>query len=104
MPQSLKSTDSALPGFYDYDLAGGIYEQGHPGMWDPTGYTVSQTLDGAQRVLQVTSSYYDDLHPYYLAQSIDYSPFGAVTAWLNGCAGTEGNNCTAGWRLRRLLM
>ena len=85
---------SFLSSSYTYDLAGDVYQSDHNGFWNPVNFTVTQTLDGAQRVTSVTSSFYDNLHPENLAQSISYTPFGAIKSLTNGCAGTGGNNCS----------
>ena len=72
---------------YAYDLAGGVSSWTHPG-----GFTLTHTLDGAQRVTQVGYSPSDSTHPNPLVQSLTYTPFGAVGTLEDGCAGTGCSN------------
>jgi RHS repeat-associated protein len=67
---------------YTYDLAGDVTSWNHP-----AGFTVTQNINGAQQISQVTSSVNN---PASLA-TITYTAFGAVQALQNGCTGT---NCT----------
>ncbi len=53
------------------------------------GYTISNTLNNAQQITQIQSSWVDSTHPQYLAQNITYTPFGALNTLLNGCTGSS---------------
>jgi YD repeat-containing protein len=68
---------------YDYDLAGDIADWTHP-----AGFTITNTISPAQRVTQISSSLSDAARPPTLAQSITYTPWGALSTLQNGCAGT----------------
>jgi RHS repeat-associated protein len=65
---------------YNYDLAGDIQSWVHP-----AGYTLTNTVNSAQQITAVQSSWQDSSHPQYLAQSISYTPWGAVSQLENGC-------------------
>ena len=71
---------------YGYDAAGDVTSWSHP-----AGYSISQSVNGAREVTQVTSSLSDSMHPPVLAQNITYTPFGALSSLQNGC---EGTGCT----------
>jgi RHS repeat-associated protein len=71
---------------YGYDAAGDVTSWSHP-----AGYTISQSVNGAREVTQVTSSLSDSMHPPVLAQNITYTPFGGLSSLQNGC---EGTGCT----------
>src|SRR3989449_4476268 len=66
-----------------YDLAGDITQWTHP-----SNFTLTNSVNNAQRVTQVQSSLVDTTHPQNLADSITYWPFGVINTLLNGCAGT----------------
>jgi RHS repeat-associated protein len=72
---------------YNYDLAGDVTSWNHP-----AGFTITQNINGARRIAQVTSSLSDATHPGTLAtgpgNSIQYAPWGEVSSLLNGCAGS----------------
>ncbi len=72
---------------YNYDLAGDVTSWNHP-----AGFTITQSIDGARHIKQVTSSLSDSTHPGTLAtgpnNSIQYTAWGAVSQLLNGCAGS----------------
>ena len=67
---------------YGYDAAGDVTSWSHP-----AGYSISQSVNGAREVTQVTSSLSDSMHPPVLAQNITYTPFGALSSLQNGCGG-----------------
>jgi len=71
---------------YNYDLAGDVTSWNHP-----AGFTITQTISGAQQISQVTSSVSDSADPASLA-TITYTPFGSVQTLLNGCVGS---GCTS---------
>jgi RHS repeat-associated protein len=68
---------------YSYDLAGDVTSWVHP-----AGYKLTNTVNAAQQVTAVQSSWQDSSHPQYLAQSVSYTPWGAVSQLENGCVGT----------------
>ena len=68
---------------YNYDLAGDVSSWTHP-----EGFTITNSISGAQRVTEIASSWSDQTHPQYLAQNITYAPHGGVSTLLNGCAGS----------------
>ncbi len=68
---------------YNYDLAGDISSWVHP-----ANFTITHSFNNAQQITQVSSSLVDSTHPANLAQSITYTPFGAISTLLNGCTGT----------------
>jgi len=72
---------------YNYDQAGDITSWVHPG-----GFTLTNTVNAAQQVTAIQSSWVDSNHPQYLAQSISYTPWGAVSQLANGCAGSSCTN------------
>jgi RHS repeat-associated protein len=66
---------------YNYDKAGDITS------WvDPGGFTLTNTVNSAQQVTAVQSSW--KYSPPYLVQSATYTPWGAVSQLENGCVGT----------------
>jgi len=71
---------------YVYDLAGDVSSWTFPGFSGPV--TLTNTVNVAQQVTAVQSSWQDSTHPQYLAQSISYTPWGAVSGLESGCAGT----------------
>jgi RHS repeat-associated protein len=52
------------------------------------GFTLTHSVNAAQQITQITSSLNDSSHPPNLAQSITYTPFGALSTVVNGCAGS----------------
>jgi RHS repeat-associated protein len=72
---------------YNYDLAGDITSWVHPG-----GFKLTNTVNAAQQITAVQSSWQDSNHPQYLAQSISYTPWGAVSQLQNGCVGSGCTN------------
>src|SRR5579875_2529675 len=70
---------------YNYDLAGDVTSWTHP-----AGFTITNQINGAQEITQITSSLNDATHPGTLA-TISYSPWGAESTLEDGCAG---NACT----------
>src|SRR5579875_1318298 len=71
---------------YNYDLAGDVNSWTHP-----AGFTITNSINGAQRVAQITSSLNDATHPGTLA-TISYTPWGAEQTLENGCAGSGCTN------------
>jgi RHS repeat-associated protein len=67
---------------YTYDLAGDVHTWTHPS----TYFYITNTISAAQRVTQISSSFAGS--PPNLAQSITYTPWGAVHTLENGCAGS----------------
>ncbi len=67
---------------YNHDLGGDV-----PSWTHPAGFTITNTINAAQQISQITSSLSDTTHPGTLA-TITYTPFGALSTLLNGCAGT----------------
>lgn len=67
---------------YNYDLAGDVTSWNHP-----AGFTITQTINGAKEISQITSSLSDSTHPSTLA-TIGYTPFGSVSTLQNGCVGS----------------
>ena len=59
---------------YNYDLAGDITSWVHPG-----GFTLTNTVNAAQQITAIKSSLTGTGQPQYLAQSISYKPWGAVS-------------------------
>src|ERR1017187_4996789 len=84
-------TSSIWAGAYNYDLAGDVTSWNHP-----AGYTITQTINAAQQVQQITSSLSDASPPGALAarprSSIQYTPGGAVGTRQNGCGGSGCTN------------
>jgi RHS repeat-associated protein len=72
---------------YTYDLAGDITSWAHP-----AGYTLTNTVNSAQQVTAVQSSWQDTNHPQYLAENVTYTPWGAVSQLQNGCVGSGCTN------------
>ena len=68
---------------YTYDPAGDVTSWLHP-----AGYTLTNTINAAQQITAVQSSWVDSNHPAYLAESISYTAWGAVSELVNGCAGS----------------
>jgi RHS repeat-associated protein len=72
---------------YNYDLGGDITSWVHP--WP---ITFTNTVNSAQQVTAIQSSWVDSNHPQYVAQSISYTPWGAPGTLVNGCAGSGCTN------------
>jgi RHS repeat-associated protein len=53
----------------------------------PAGFTITNAISPARRITQMQSSFADTNHPQYLAQSITYTPWGAVSQLVNGAPG-----------------
>jgi RHS repeat-associated protein len=83
---------------YTYDLAGDIQSWVHP-----AGYTLTNTVNSAQQVTAVQSSWQDSSHPQYLAQSISYTPWGAVSQLENGCVGSGCTNAQETYQYTKRL-
>ena len=69
---------------YDFDLGGGVKDGTHP-----AGFTLTNSINGAQQVTQISYSPSDSTHPANLIPTVAYTPFGAVSKLQNGCAGTS---------------
>ena len=87
-------TSSIWAAAYNYDLAGDVTSWNHPG-----NFTISQPVDAARHITQVTSSLSDSTHPATLATgtcisntSICYKAWGALKYLENGCVGS---GCTS---------
>jgi RHS repeat-associated protein len=74
---------------YTYDLAGDVHTWTHPA-GSPT--ITNSIIDVAQRITQISSNLVDSTHPGNLAQTITYTPWGAVHTFENGCAGSGCTN------------
>ncbi|MGH9359689.1 MAG: RHS repeat domain-containing protein, partial [Terriglobia bacterium] len=76
---------------YNYDLAGDVTSWTHP-----AGYTITNSVNGAQEIYQIQSSLADATHPQYLAKNITYTPWGAENTLENGCTSSSGQEqgCT----------
>jgi RHS repeat-associated protein len=72
---------------YTYDLAGNVSSWYHP-----AGITLTQGINNAGQIAQVTSSVSDQYDPASLA-TVTYTPFGAVSTLQNGCADGSGSTC-----------
>jgi RHS repeat-associated protein len=68
---------------YQYKYTGEVSQWTHP-----AGYTFTNTVSPARRITQIQSSQVDTSHPQYPAQSINYTPWGAVSALQNPCVGS----------------
>ena len=66
---------------YNYDFAGDVTSWNHP-----AGFTITQTINGAKEISQVTSSISDATHPASLA-TLTYAPFGPISTLQNGGVG-----------------
>jgi RHS repeat-associated protein len=73
---------------YAYNLAGNVTSWNHP-----EGFTITQGINNAEQIAQVTSSVSDQNDPASLA-TVTYTPFGAVSTLQNGCADGSGSSCT----------
>ena len=77
---------------YSYDLAGDLTSWVQPYAPTPSSFTVTQSIDGARHIDQVTSTLSDSTHPATLAtgpnNSIQYNAWGAVSQLQNGCVGS----------------
>ena len=71
---------------YNYDLGGDVTSWTHP-----AGFSITQTINGARQISQITSSLNDSYDPASLATAT-YTPFGSVSTLLNGCVGS---GCTS---------
>src|SRR3989441_425046 len=69
--------------YASYNLAGDVTQWTHP-----SNFTLTNSVNNAQRVAQLQSSLVDTTHPQNLADSITYWPFGVIKTLLNGCTGT----------------
>ena len=67
---------------YTYDLAGDLGSWSHP-----AGFTITNTINGAQQTTQMGSTLNDSKHPGNLIQSASYTPFGAVDTLVGGTVG-----------------
>ena len=83
---------------YTYDLAGDVTSWTHP-----AGYTVTNTPNAAQQVTAIASSLSDPTHPQYLAQSVSYTAWGAISQLVNGCAGSGCTNAQETYEYNTLL-
>jgi RHS repeat-associated protein len=66
---------------YGYDQAGDVTSLTHP-----AGYTITNSINEAQQITQVSSTRNDSTHPGILAQNITYKPWGALWTLTDGCA------------------
>ncbi|MGD0220659.1 MAG: RHS repeat-associated core domain-containing protein [Acidimicrobiales bacterium] len=89
---------SIFHGYYHYDLAGDNDWWIHP-----AGFTITNTISPARQITQMQSSWVDSNHPQYLAQSISYSPWGAVNALQTGCAGSGCANAQETYQYNKRL-
>ncbi len=78
------NTSSIWDTHYNYDLAGDVTSWVHPGQ-----FTLTNTVNSAQQVTAIQSSLTGANLPQTLAQSISYTPWGAVSQLVNGCVGTQ---------------
>ena len=69
---------------YDFDLGGDVKDWTHP-----AGFTLTNSINGAQQVTQISYSPSDSTHPANLIPTVAYTPFGAVSKLQNGCVGTS---------------
>ncbi len=69
---------------YLHKYTGEVYQWIDP---DPSGFTLTNTISAAGRITAMQSSWVDSNHPQYLAKSISYTPWGAVSTLVNGAAG-----------------
>lgn len=83
---------------YTYDLAGDIQSWMHP-----AGFTITNSVNGAQQITQIQSSLVDSTHPQYLAQSITHTPWGAEQTLENGCAGSGCTNAVETYTYNKRL-
>ena len=72
---------------YTYDYAGDVTQWLHP-----AGFTVYTPVNHAQQVTSVSSSLTGANQPGTLASNLSYTPWGALSALQNGCAGTGCQN------------
>ncbi len=76
-------TSSIYAMAYGHDEAGDVTSWSHPGL-----INFNNTVNAAQQITGVTTtSSYTNL-PQTLVQSVTYTPFGAVSQFENGCAGS----------------
>ena len=68
---------------YNYDSGGDVTSWVHP-----EGFTLYTPVNAAQQVKSVSSSLTGTGQPQYLAQSISYTPWGAISQLENRCAGS----------------
>ena len=68
---------------YNYDVGGDVTSWIHP-----EGFTLTNAINTAQQITSITSSLTGTDQPQYLAQSISYTAWGAVSQLVNGCAGS----------------
>jgi RHS repeat-associated protein len=79
-------TSSIWSSNYQYKYTGEVWQWTYP-----AGYTLTNTVSPARRTTQIQSSQVDTNHPQYLAQSINYMPWGAVSKLVNGYASSGAN-------------
>ncbi len=91
-------TSSIWDTHYNYDLAGDVTSWVHPGQ-----FTLTNTVNSAQQVTAIQSSLADATHPQYLAQSISYTPWGAVSTLQNGCVGSSCVNAQETYQYNKRL-
>ncbi len=83
---------------YNYDLAGDVSSWVHPGQ-----FTLTNTVNAAQQVTAVQTSAYGTNAPQYLATSISYTPWGAVSTLQNGCVGSGCANAQESYQYNKRL-
>ena len=83
---------------YNYDLAGDVSSWAHPGL-----FTLTNTVNPAQQITAIQSSWQDSSHPQYLAQSISYTAWGAIAQLENGCVGTGCTNAQETYQYNKQL-
>jgi RHS repeat-associated protein len=80
---------SAYAMTYTYDKAGDVSTWTHPDTsLHSTGITLTNTLNSAQQVTAMQSSWQDTSHPQYLAENVTYTAWGAATQLEDGCVGS----------------
>jgi RHS repeat-associated protein len=74
---------------YTYDKAGDVTSWVHPDTsLHSGGFTLTNTINGAQQIMAIQSSWQDTSHPQYLAENVTYTAWGAVSQLQNGCVGS----------------
>lgn len=72
---------------YDFDLAGDVKDWTHP-----AGFTITNTVNTAQQVTQMSYTPADATHPANLVPGITYTPWGAEQTLEDGCVGSGCTN------------
>jgi RHS repeat-associated protein len=79
------SPNAPWPSSYQYEYTGEVNQWTHP-----AGYTLTNIISPARRITQIQSSLVSSYQPQSLAQSVNYTPWGAVSKFVNGYAGSSG--------------